>query len=129
MTNGAVILSGYDGLPEQSKEQAEGLFKWIVERERTNSQYRVRFSPELSNYCRRGYRGLNYQRILAIARSGAVIDKKPPTEKTRQWRYILQGASAGKIYREKFMLIFSFESERSVVLITCYPVKKKGIAK
>lgn len=129
MTNGAVILCGYDGLPEQSKEEAERLFKKIVEGERANPQYRLRFSPELSSYCRLGYRGLNYQRVLAIARSGAVIGKRPPTEKTREWRYMLRGTSAGKRYREKFVLIFSFESERSAALITCYPVTGKGPVK
>ncbi|MCX6340203.1 MAG: hypothetical protein NTX71_09860 [Candidatus Aureabacteria bacterium] len=127
MAHRTVILSDYDGLPEQSKAQAEKFLKKILEQERNNSQYRIRFSPELNGYCRRGYRGLNYQRILAIARSGTVIGKEAPTEKTREWRYILWGSSAGKRFKERCMLIFSLESEKSVVFITCYPIKRKEI--
>lgn len=126
MVKDVVILSDYDGLPQQSKAQAGKLLLKILEMERIDPGYRIRFSPELTAYCRRGFRGLSYLRVLKIAKSGNVVRKEPPTTATREWRYILRGLSAGKKEKSRFELVFSFEDENSVVFITCYPVKRKG---
>lgn len=126
MAKGVMILSDYDGLPEKSKKQAEKLLERILEKEREEPEYRIRFSPKLNDHCRRGYRGLNYVKIFKIARSGKIVGKEPPTDETREWRYLLQGLSAGQKRMERFELVFSFENEKTVVFITCYPKKKKG---
>lgn len=119
-----MLLSDYDGLPEKSQGQAEKLLKQIIDKERSDSNYRLRFSPELNACCRRGYRGLNYKRILNVAKSGKVVRKEPPTQKTNEWRYVLRGTSAGKTHRKTMELVFAFEDERRVVFITAYPFKK-----
>ena len=129
MAQDVVLLSGYDGLPEMSKTRAEKQLKQIVGKERSDPNYRVRFSPELADYCRRGYRRLNYKRILNLAKSGKVARREPPTQKTNEWRYVLRGISAGKTRRETMELVFAFEGKKMVVFITAYPFKKRGAHK
>ena len=124
MEKGIIILSDYNGFPRKSKRQADGLLRAILEKEKVDSQYQICISPELSAYCRKRFRGLNYPRILQIAKSGKIVGKKPPTEKTREWRYLLQGWSSGRKRKEKFELVLSFESKQTVVFITAYPLKR-----
>ena len=125
MKKGIIIFSDYNGLPQKSKRQADSLLREILENEKVDPQYQIRISPELSAYCREGFRGLNYTRVLQIAKSGKIVGKEPPTEKTREWRYLLQGWSAGRKRREIFELVLSFESIKAVVFITAYPLKRR----
>ena len=129
MEKDIIILSDYNGLPQKSKRQADNLLREILGNEKVDPQYQIRVGPELNAYCRKRFRGLNYPRVLQIAKSSKIVGKEPPTEKTREWRYLLRGWSSGTTRKEKFELVLSFESKKVVVFITAYPLKRRRCKK